>query len=166
MAATTLLVSLSVPTTNLSAQSASSVKTVRILPLCANGCLNAVEAVTFADYLGDKAGVAADFDIIVKEVGEKDGLFFLNTEEDYRDRNNLTISLRPETASKFLKFAAGRPNLTSVREHFLGKRMIIRGTAKRVRIDFIANGERTGKYYYQVHVRLIDARQLLFITAG
>ncbi len=128
--------------------------------------MNAVEAVTYADYLGDRAGVAAEFDIMVKEVGEKDGIFFLNTEEDYRDRNNLTIALKSDTTSTILDLNKARLTLAAVRKHFLGKRLIVRGVAKRIRIDFIANGEPTDKYYYQVHIRLTDKSHLRFMTAG
>jgi len=35
------------------------------------------------------------------------------------------------------------------------------GTARRERIDFTANGAPTGKYYYQTHVRVSDAAQIV-----
>lgn len=43
------------------------------------------------------------------------------------------------------------------------KRIVIRGTSRKERIDFIANGRRSGKYYYQTHLLLADARDLTLL---
>lgn len=58
---------------------------------CEQGCINPIEAVTYASYLGSRAGVAGEFELTVKAVGFENGRFFLNSELDYRDRNCLTL---------------------------------------------------------------------------
>lgn len=144
----------------------SSSATVRAAPAnmfeprkpCERGCLNPVEAISYANYLAPRAAVAAEFELTVKGVGESRGRFFLNSETDYRDRNCLTIVLSPEAA----KSLAGSANLAALDGHFKGKRIAVQGVASRVRIDFIDdNGKPSGKYYYQVHVVVMDARQIV-----
>lgn len=125
---------------------------------CQRGCLNPVEAVSYANYLAPRAAVAAEFELTVKAVGARHGRFFLNSETDYRDRNCLTVVLSPEAARSL----AGSADLAAVEKHFKGKRIAIQGVAARVRIDFNDGaGKPTGKYYYQVHVVVGSPRQIV-----
>lgn len=124
---------------------------------CAQGCLNPIEAVTFASYLGDRAGVAGEFALPIKAVGFEKERVFLNSETDYRDRNCLTVVLPMATA----KAIAGSADPAAVRKHFEGRRVIVRGIAKQVRIDFTDNGQPTGKYYYQVHLPVGSPNQIV-----
>ena len=97
-------------------------------------------------------------EMVVKAVGTSKGRFFLNSETDYRDRNCLTVVVSPEAA----KSLAGSPNVAAVEQRFKGKRIAVEGLARRVRIDFTDDaGKPTGKYYFQVHVVVMNARQIV-----
>lgn len=129
---------------------------------CSKGCINPVEAVTFASYLGSRAGVAGEFSMSVKAIGFEKDRFFLNSEQDYRDRNCLTVVIPKAVMEVF----AGSTDLDAVRKHFLGKRIITRGIARQVQIDFTADGKPTGKYYYQVHLPVLDKRFLTIVPGA
>ena len=49
------------------------------------------------------------------------------------------------------------------REALIGRTLLVQGEAKRTRIEFVANGRRTGRYYYQTHVTLSDAGQIALV---
>ncbi|PKB24923.1 hypothetical protein B0I00_0102 [Novosphingobium kunmingense] len=123
---------------------------------CPERCFTPVEAVALASQIAPKGGLAGRFAVYVKAVDESGGKFFLNSETDYRDRNCLTLVVSPAAAGKL----AGQSNLDDVRTRFLGKWVVVQGIARRVRIDFTADGKPTGKYYYQVHVVVNDTRQI------
>lgn len=125
---------------------------------CQRGCLNPLEAISYANYLAPRAGVAAEFELTVKAVGTSRGRYFLNSETDYRDRNCLTIVLTPEVAREL----AGPAGEAALEMRFKGKRIAVEGIARRVRIDFTDDtGKATDKYYYQVHVTVMNARQIV-----
>lgn len=124
---------------------------------CQQGCLNPIEAVTYASYLGERAGVAGEFALPIKAVGFEKDRVFLNSETDYRDRNCLTVVLPMTT----VKTMAGSADPEVVRKHFEGRRVIVRGVAKQVRVDFTDNGKPTGKYYYQVHLPVGSPNQII-----
>ena len=125
---------------------------------CLRGCLNPVEAISYANYLAPRAAVAAEFEMTVMAVGTSRGRFFLNSEADYRDRNCLTVVLSPEAARSL----AGAADVAALEQRFKGKRIAVEGLARRVRIDFTDDaGKPTGKYYYQVHVVVMSARQIV-----
>lgn len=124
---------------------------------CAYGCLSAIEAVTFADMVAPRAGLAAEFDMPIAAVGEQDGRFYLNSEEDYRERNCLTIVLSPYVVRALI----GSTDLAMLSQKMVGKRVAVQGIARRVRIDLSEDARPTGKYYYQVHVVVNDPRQIV-----
>ncbi len=128
-------------------------------PHCADGCLNPVEAITFASYVAPKAGVAGDFAFDVKSIGEQNGRIFLNSEADYRDRNCLTIAMPLAVA----RMASGAQDLAGMQKAIQGKHVTVRGIARRVRIDFTDNDKPTGKYYFQVQIVIASARQIRII---
>mgnify|MGYP000875916202 CR=1 FL=1 len=125
---------------------------------CEQGCLNPIEAVTYASYLGSRAGVAGEFELTVKAVGFENGRFFLNSELDYRDRNCLTLVV-PQAV---MQLVAGSSDVSEVRAKLVGKRIVAQGIARQVRIDFIQDNKPKGKYYYQVHL-LIGQRQQMIV---
>lgn len=127
---------------------------------CALGCLSPVDAIAYAAYLAPRAGVAGEFAMPVRAVGFEKGRFFLNSEADYRDRNCLTVVISAET----MKQIAGTDDLEKVRQHFVGKRVITRGVAKQVRIEFTSDGQPSGKYYYQVHLAVNSKKQILRVA--
>ena len=141
----------------------ANVPAIRLLPAeprkaCQRGCLNPVEAISYANYLAPRAAVAAEFELTVKAVGNSRGRYFLNSETDYRDRNCLTVALSPEAA----RALAGSADVAALEKLLKGKRIAVEGLARRVRIDFTDDaGKPTGKYYYQVHVVVMDARQIV-----
>ena len=123
---------------------------------CGASCFTPVEAVNLASQVAPKGGLAGRFAIYVKAAGEQGGRFFLNSEEDYRDRNCLTVAMSADMAAR----VAGSSDLAAVRDRFVGKWLILDGVARRVLIGFTLDGKPTGKYYYQVHVTLSDLRQI------
>ncbi|TYC92827.1 hypothetical protein [Novosphingobium sp. BW1] len=115
---------------------------------CTPGCLSTTEAVTYASYLGSKAGVAGTFEMPVRAVGAQNGHIYLNSERDYRDRNCLTVSIPVRTAR--VMFDNDDPE--EIAKQLKGKRIFVKGIARQIRINFFANGQPTEKYYFQVHV--------------
>lgn len=128
-------------------------------PICANGCLNPIEAVTFASYLGNRAGVAGEFSMTVKNVGFRDDRFYLNSEQDYRDRNCLTVVIPQEV----MRQIARTTDPDAIRNRFQAKQIVVKGIARQVRIDFTAGGKPTGKYYFQVHIQIGQKYQVAFL---
>lgn len=90
----------------------------------------------------------------VKGAGRTDEVH-LNSQADYRDPRNLSIAVLPAAAAE-LEMALGGPLEVVLK----GKRILVSGTARRTRIDFIVDGEPSGKYYYQTHVRVSHASQI------
>ncbi|MBS0481956.1 MAG: hypothetical protein JSR96_07320 [Proteobacteria bacterium] len=124
---------------------------------CARGCLNPIETVTYASYLGDRAGVAGEFELTVRAVGQQHGIIFLNSETDYLDRNCLTIALPLALAHQIF----GTTDLDQLRRRLPGKSAVFGGVARQVRIDLTDAGRPTGKCYYQVHVNIMSPHQAL-----
>ncbi|MEN9289114.1 MAG: hypothetical protein RL764_57 [Pseudomonadota bacterium] len=124
---------------------------------CALGCLTPVEAISFADNVAPKAGIAGEFDLTVMSVGEQQGRYYLNSETDYRERNCLTVVVTPSVVQSMM----GSADLAGLAARMKGKRIAVQGIARRVRIDLTDNGQATGKYYYQVHVVVTDPRQIV-----
>ena len=124
---------------------------------CSDDCISPVEAVTYASYLAPKAGIAGTFRMDVKAVGEREGIYYLDSETDYRDRNCLTIAV---PAAVMAKLAQGE-GLSAVEKRFKGRTIMVRGVAQRVRIGFFdAAGKPTDKYYYQVQVQIGRSEQI------
>lgn len=124
---------------------------------CSDDCISPVEAVTYASYLAPKAGIAGTFRMEVKAVGEQRGVYYLNSEADYRDRNCLTIAI----PAKVMTELAGGEGLEAAERRFKGRITLVRGVAQRVKIVFFDDGGTpTDKYYYQVQIRAGDAGQI------
>ena len=117
---------------------------------CSEDCISPVEAVTYASYLAPKAGIAGIFRMEVKAVGEQGGIYYLNSETDYRDRNCLTIAVPRQVMAEL----AGGEGLDAAEKRFKGRMVMVRGVAQRVKIVFFDDGGKpTDKYYYQVQIR-------------
>lgn len=100
-------------------------------------------------------GVDGVFELEVRGSGRDRFASYLNSEADYRDQRNLTIALSP-AATQGLRGRLGADPVDALR----GRRILVTGTARRVRVDFLGNGVPTGKYYYQTHVVVDDAAQI------
>lgn len=106
---------------------------------------------------GEVRGV---FLLQVVEANRDQGRVFLNSELDYRDQRNLTIVIGPAAARALLQRHGSAPEA-----YFKGHAILVNGSARRVRIDFLANGRPTGKYYYQTHVQVTDPRQISVLAS-
>lgn len=94
--------------------------------------------------------------MLVRATGRERGRVYLNSERDYRDQRNLTISIDPATSKALERRLGSRPD-----DFFKGKLIEVRGAAERVRIGFFEDGKPTGLYYYQTHVRVRDPNQII-----
>lgn len=100
-------------------------------------------------------GVGGVFEMVVRATGRQGGRLFLNSEADYRDPRNLTIVVTP-IEEEALGVRLGGPVQTSI----LNKVIAVRGIARKTRIDFTSDGQPTGKYYFQTHLKLRSARDM------
>lgn len=142
-----------------------------LLPLLlASGCAHRLERAPApaAGYIGnDEAvraaqddparGISGIFALTVQAYGMQDQRIYLNSERDYRHPLNITLNMD----------AALRPELETALglklEQLQNRRLLVRGTARRVRIAFFdGNGLQSTKYYYQTQIQVSDARQLRF----
>lgn len=105
--------------------------------------------------------VPGRFTIRVTSTGRQDGNIYLNSEADYRDQRNLTVAIRAPAIGEL----AARYGMEAD-AYLVGKRVVVQGLARRVRIDFTHNGQPTDKYYYQTHVDVFDADQLTILGTG
>jgi len=95
------------------------------------------------------------FSMQVKATGKERGRTFLNSELDYRDQRNLTVTIEPRAAKALAARFGSPPDV-----FFKGKAIEVRGAARRVTIGFFENGRPTGLYYYQTHVNVRGADQI------
>jgi hypothetical protein len=104
-------------------------------------------------------GVSGTFEMQVRATGsERFGSTYLNSEDDYRDPRCLTVVIpRGLLTTVIRKFGA------SPEDYFKDKRILVKGFAKRTRIDFTRHGRPSGKYYYQTHVLLESADDITVI---
>ena len=102
-----------------------------------------------------RTGLSGTFAMTVRTVG-RGGAVYLNSEADYRDQRNLTVRLEPPAAAG-LEARLGEPLEEALRGR---KIVVVDAIARRTRIDFLIDGQPSGEYYYQTHVRVPDASQL------
>lgn len=107
-----------------------------------------------------ESGVAGTFAFTVKAVGRQSGMVFLNSESDYRDQRCLTVAMSEALAAELSRRLGAK-----VDEYLVGKKITVRGTARRVRIGFFADGRPTDKYYYQTHVLVASSDQLSIVRS-
>jgi hypothetical protein len=116
--------------------------------------MTSVEAV-IAAASASGAGVRGVFTMVVRRAEPVGPRFFLNSETDYRDQRSLSIAVHPSALPDLRARYGG-----NLRRAFLGKDVRVYGYARRQRIDFTVHGRPTGKYYYQTHVTVTNARQV------
>jgi hypothetical protein len=120
-------------------------------------CITPTEAVLQAAASAPR-GVQGVFAMRVTAFGRQNDILYLNSEADYRDQRNLTVVIPPNVQRDFSDYF-GTDYVTKLK----GQTVRVTGEAKRVRIDFTAGGQPTGKYYYQTHVQLDDAKKLQLV---
>lgn len=103
--------------------------------------------------------IAGTFVMTVQAIGGERDRIFLNSERDYRNQNCLTVVLAPGVAEQLAQqLGVDVPAL-------LHRRLSVRGQAQRVRIQLTtAQGQATGKYYYQTHLQVGDPAQIAFAS--
>ncbi len=98
-----------------------------------------------------------EFVLTVRAIGSQGERTFLNSETDYRNQNNLTIAMRTSTATALEK------RLGVALADLKGRRIVVLGEARRVRIGLFDDRKRpTGKYYFQTHVPVDSPTQVRF----
>lgn len=141
-------------------------KLLLLLLASLGGCASAPSTIGSAEWIDPSqavqsaaavpnSGVTGVFYMTVKSTGITNRRLHLNSELDYRDQRNLSISVNPQAAEELAQ-ALSAPPESALKD----KRILVSGTAKRVRIDFTHNGLPTGKYYYQTHVLITKASQI------
>jgi hypothetical protein len=100
-------------------------------------------------------GVPGVFELRVRATGRQDGNIYLNSEADYRDQRSLTVAVQPSAFAVLEKQFGAAPDVS-----LNGKTIRVRGVARRVRIDFVDNGQPSGKYYFQTHVAVARGDQI------
>lgn len=142
-----------------------------LIILCSSGCatqraalrgdaLSPAEAINGAA-AHPSMGVSGVFEMTVRAIGQRRGEVFLNSELDYRDQRNLTIKMS-EAVAAALADRLGAP----LKEVLVGKRIRVRGTARRVQVLFLIHDRPSGKYYYQTHVKVTDPVQIRVVGNG
>ncbi|MGX5915533.1 hypothetical protein ACR0ST_12455 [Aliidiomarina sp. Khilg15.8] len=105
--------------------------------------------------------VPGQFALVVRAVGEHGEGTYLNSEENYREQTNLTISLDPMVETTLKRRHGG-----TLDHILLGKTIVVTGEARRVVIHFMRKGRPSGKYYFQTHVHVSDADQIRIVDQG
>ncbi len=109
----------------------------------------------------DKApeGVKGTFRFPIKTSGNQRGVIYLNTENDYRDRRNITVAIHPKLINAFIKKYGESPE-----SYLIDKTIEVTGEAKRMKIFFFSKGKITKKYYFQTHVRVASLEQIKILS--
>jgi len=102
--------------------------------------------------------IEGSFVMRVLASGSRGGQTYLNSQLDYRDQRCLTISISPAATRELTERLGEHPG-----QALIGEDILVRGPASRVRIDFMDDGRPSGSYYYQTHVIVIDADQLVVL---
>lgn len=120
--------------------------------------ISPIEAIEKAAEASPK-GIKGFFKLDVKATGKPREVVFLNSELDYRDPRNISIAIHPKVVELFKTKHGEDPEL-----YLKGKKIIVYGKARKVKISFGCNGERSeNKYYYQTHVRVGSLSQIHII---
>jgi hypothetical protein len=104
-------------------------------------------------------GVKGTYQFFIKASGMRRGDVFLNTENDYRDRRNITLVLPKKLNSAFIKKYGSAPN-----RYFINKTVEVTGEVNRVIIDFISNGKPSGAYYFQTQLNIASLQQIKVVN--
>ena len=97
------------------------------------------------------------FSLSIKASGETSRYVYLNTESDYRDRRNVSVVLLPEFQKAFVQKYGKKAEVM-----LMDKNILVNSYAKRIKIYFYSNGERTEKYYFQTHIPVKSLKQVRF----
>lgn len=104
-------------------------------------------------------GVVGEYQLSIQAAGTDGRAVYLNTELDYRDQRNITIAMSPAVAA-----ALTGTDAASAQQYFVGKKLLVKGQARRMKIDFMSQGKPTGLYYYQTHIRVKNPEQIKLLS--
>lgn len=104
-------------------------------------------------------GVVGEYQLSIQAAGTDGRAVYLNTELDYRDQRNITIAMSPAVAA-----ALTGTDAASAQQYFVGKKLLAKGRARRMKIDFMSQGKPTGLYYYQTHIRVKNPEQIKLLS--
>lgn len=98
------------------------------------------------------------FGLTIQAVGNQGPIWYLNSEQDYRDQRNLTIAIAPHVKAELVeKYGKDMESI------FKGKTIHVEGEAKRVKISiYDEKGKKLKPYYYQTHVRVTNIHKIEF----
>lgn len=96
------------------------------------------------------APFAATFTFVVKSTGMSNGQVFLNSEANFRDPANLSVTLPPAEAAK----------LGAAPTDLVGKRITVIGAAHRVRLVILKDGKPSDEFYDQTRIPIPSASQV------
>jgi hypothetical protein len=101
------------------------------------------------------------FVMFVRRTGREGEQVYLNSESDYRDQRNLTISIDPVAVRDLARRYGAPPD-----EYLRGRLIVVSRAARRTRIDIFGDGgRRTDLYYFQTQVAVRRADQINFLTS-
>lgn len=127
------------------------------VPATGQGWIEPPEAIRGANEAPGR-GMHGEFVLTVRNLDSYPDQSYLNSEKDYRDQRNLTIRMHTSIVPRLEK------HLGVKFQELRGRRLVVRGIARRIRIDFADEaGKRTGKYYYQTHVEVFSPAQVRFV---
>lgn len=106
-------------------------------------------------------GVPGEYSLSIKATGIQNDYVYLNTESDYRDQRSLTVTLHPSIITELTAKYQQPPET-----FFMGKRIIVKGEAKRAKIRFYSRGQATDKYYYQTHIKVTNTEQIEIVDSN
>lgn len=105
-------------------------------------------------------GAEGVFEFAVRSVGggrSARSSVFLNSAADYHEADNLSVMIRP-AAAREIEQALGGP----LAERLDGKRISVRGVARRVQVDVYGeNRRKTGESYFQTRIEVTRADQVV-----
>ena len=162
------------------------------MPQCAEGCLTPVEAVALAFDAGPQQRTKARFVLDIRGGGvsepqDRERLFFLNSEKDYRVFGSLTLAFEREAMRQLLNPAStdlSEPaeqgdiiverdrervalNLSNMMKRFAGRRLVVEGEVGLQWIPYYGTSGREGvraEGYYQVWLRISSPAQVTIIA--
>ncbi|WP_133405392.1 hypothetical protein [Parashewanella tropica] len=104
-------------------------------------------------------GVKGTFKLPIKATGMQSERVYLNTQDDYRDRRNISVAITPMLAFELDEKYGSAPD-----KFFLNKTVEVTGEVKRVKIYFLSKGKMTDKYYFQTQIKISSLDQIKVIS--
>ncbi len=122
-------------------------------PLGSKGVISVTEAVNLLDKNNKpwSKKVKGVFEMKIRAGGEDKRWVYLNSNFNYRTKYNLTIKFSKNIRKRLTKKYGNDPL-----KFFIGKKIRVKGEAKKIKIHKIENGKVTNLVYFQSHV-ILDA---------